>query len=151
VRRARPADLHRVVALWIALTEHHAGAEPLFALRADADREVRRLVEAQLRDPRSAIFVHGGERPDGLCIVRIDRAPPIHAERERAEVTDLFVEPAARRRGIAARLLAAALAWARESGALRVEARVSARNPEGQAFWKAVGFGEFMDVVHRRL
>jgi hypothetical protein len=34
---------------------------------------------------------------------------------------------------------------------LRVEVRVAARNAEGQAFWRALGFGDFVDVLDRRL
>ena len=57
IRRADHRDLERVVALWIDLTEHHAGIDPLFELRAGAEDEVRRLLEAQLRDPETAVFV----------------------------------------------------------------------------------------------
>jgi len=54
IRSADPRDLDRIVALWIALTEHHAYGEPLFALRADADVEIRRLLAARLDDPEAA-------------------------------------------------------------------------------------------------
>jgi hypothetical protein len=33
----------------------------------------------------------------------------------------------------------------------RVEVRVAARNSEGQAFWRALGFHDLMDVLQRRL
>lgn len=152
VRRGHPRELDAIAALWIALTEHHARREPLYALRPGAEQEARRLIEAQLRDPATAFFVHPGDPAlDGLCIVRIDRAPPIHAETERAEITDLYVAPSRRRRGIGRALLARACAWAGSRGARRVEARVSSRNPEGQAFWRAAGFDDFMAVLHRRL
>ena len=152
VRRAEQADLDRIVALWLALTEHHARLEPLFTLRPDAASEAHRLVAAQLRDPDVACFVQAEEGSlTGLCIVRVDRAPPIHAELRRAEITDLFVAPAQRRNGVGRVLLGAALDWARARGIDRVEARVSSENRPGQAFWRASGFGDFMDVLHRRL
>lgn len=152
VRRARPADLDRVVPLWLALTAHHAEREPRFALRSDAEPEVRRLLAALLREPAAAWFVwDDGRALVGLCGVRVERAPPIHAEQERAEITDLFVVPERRRAGLGAALLAAALDWLRERDVRRVEARVSPQNPEGQAFWRAAGFGDSMDVLDRRL
>jgi GNAT superfamily N-acetyltransferase len=143
-----------VVALWIALSEAHAARDPLYALVPGAEGEVRRLVDAQLRDPDTATFV--AERADsaglaGLCIVRVDRAPPIHAETRRAEITDLYVEDARRRRGVGSALVERAYAWARQRGAPRVEVRVAAHNEVGRAFWRAQGFGDFMDVLHRRL
>lgn len=152
VRRARPQDLDRVAALWIALTEYHASLDALYALRKGAEDEVRRIVAAQLRDPDTACLVYDeGPRLAGLCIVRVDRAPPVHAEVCRGEITDLFVHEEARRRGIGRALVGSAVSWARGRGATRLEARVAANNPTGRAFWEASGFGSFMDVLHRRL
>ena len=152
VRRARARDRDALVALWMALTEHHASFDPLFALRPDAEAEIRRLVGAQLRDPDSALYV--AEQAGaivGFCGVRVDQAPPVHEEILRSEVTDLFVAADARRRGLGRALLRAGLDWARSQGTDRVEVRVSPRNAEGQAFWRSSGFAEFMDVLHRRL
>jgi len=152
VRPAMRRDLDPVVALWIDLTEYHAALDPTFALRTDAGGEVRRILEAQLRDPDTALLVY--DAPGsllGLCIVRVDRAPPIHAEVCRGEITDLFVRDEARRGGIGRQLAEAAIAWARERGAERIEARVAPDNQRGQDFWRAAGFGPFMDVLHRRL
>jgi GNAT superfamily N-acetyltransferase len=152
VRRADHRDLERLVALWIDLTEHHTGLDPFYALRAGAEDEVRRLLEAQLRDPETAVFVHEASgRLEGFCSVRIARAPPIHQEVARAEIVDLAVRRERRRRGLGRALVEAALAWVRERGVGRVEARVAAGNGEGQRFWRALEFGPFVDVLHRRL
>jgi len=145
-------DLDRVSALWTELTEHHASNEPLFALRPDAEAEIRRLLAATLADPDAEIFVY--ERDDvllGFCTVRVDRAPPIQVEVQRAEITDLMVRARERRRGIGRALVERALRWVRERGVERCEVRVASRNPEGQHFWRAVGFGDLMDVLQRRL
>ena len=162
IRRACPRDLDRVVTLWIGLTEHHAALEPRFALRAGAENDVGRLIGAQLRDPDVAIFVHEasdaapsvpGPHPalSGFCAVRIDRAPPILQETRRAEITDLGVSAVARRGGIGRELVAAAFAWAKDRGIARLEVRVAARNREGQAFWRSLGFDDLMDILHRPL
>jgi ribosomal protein S18 acetylase RimI-like enzyme len=141
-----------VSALWIELTRHHAAFDPHFALRAGADAEVARLLEAVLRDPDTAVFVAGeGERPDAFAIVSVRVAPPIHAETCRGEITDLYVAPARRRRGCGRALVDAATRWASGRGAERVEVHVSPHNPEAQAFWRAAGYGERMTVLHRRL
>ena len=137
VRRAGKRDLDRVTALWIALTEYHASLESLFALRDGAEDEVRRIVDAQLHGPDTALFVHDeGPTLAGLCVVRVDRAPPVHAEVCRGEITDLFVREEARRRGIGRALAETAVDWARERGALRIEVRVAVEefqsNPASQ-------------------
>jgi len=159
MRQASGDDLEGVCALWLELTRHHARLDPHFELRPGAEDEARRLLAAQLGDPDSAVFVLGaaaeqgaGAAPlEGLAIARVDRAPPIHPETCRAEISDLFVAPAARRRGAGRALARAAAAWAEARGAERLEVRVSPHNPEGQAFWRALGYGAHMDVLHRRL
>ncbi len=87
----------------------------------------------------------------GLCIVRIDRAPPIMNEVERAEITDLGVREDQRRHGLGGALVDEALAWVAASGVTRVEVQVARGNTEGQAFWRSRGFDPLMDVLHKRL
>jgi ribosomal protein S18 acetylase RimI-like enzyme len=152
VRVAVMRDLDRVAALWTAITSHHGPIDPVFRMRDDADGELRELLSAIQRDPDAVILVYddAGDLP-GMCIARIDRAPPIMQEVERAEITDVGVREDARRRGIGRALVDEALAWVRDSGVHRVEVQVACANAEGQAFWRALGFGDLMDVLHKRL
>ena len=152
LRRAGPADIGQLAELWIEITRHHASLDPLFTLRSDARPEIERLLGAQLEDPGGAIFVWA--TPAGLlgfCAARVDRAPPILEETRRAEITDLGVRAAERRRGIGRELAEAALAWADAGGVARVEVRVVMGNHEAQAFWRGLGFDDLMDVLQRRL
>ncbi len=110
------------------------------------------MLAATLRDPEAAIFVY--ERDDallGFCTVRVDHALPIRVEIQRAEITDLMVLASERRRGVGRALAERALGWVEERGVERCEIRVASRNSEGQGFWRSVGFGDWMDVLHRRL
>jgi GNAT superfamily N-acetyltransferase len=152
IRCATPRDLDCITALWIALMGHHASRDPVFALRPDADVEARRWVGAILRDSNAAVFVSDSDTgPAGFCAVRIDRAPKILVETDRAEITDLLVRDAERRRGVGQALVERALRWVVEQGVERCEVRVAARNTEGQGFWRSQEFGAWMDVLERRL
>ena len=143
VRPAETGDLDRVAALWTAITHPHAALDPLFTQRPDADAALLEMIRELHRDREAAIFVYDAEGDlPGMCIVRIDHAPPILQETERAELTDIGVRADARRRGIARRLVEAALAWVRAAGVERVEIQVAVHNPEGQAFWREHGFTE---------
>lgn len=151
VWRAGPADLDTLCELWLEVARHHARLDSWFGLQPGARDEVRRLLAAELGDPDAAAWLAGDGAAEGFCIARIDRAPPIHEETLRGEITDLGVRPAARRRGLGRALAEAALGWVRERGVAHVEVRVMVANLEGQGFWRALGFGEFMDVLLRRL
>jgi len=152
IRRAVSRDLDCVAALWTVLTEHHAARDSVFALRSDADAEIRRWVGAMLRDPNAAIFVCDSDAGlVGYCAVRIDRAPAILVEVDRAEITDLLVRDSDRRRGVGRALVEHALRWVIERGVDRCEVRVATRNAEGQGFWRSLDFGDLMDVLQRRL
>jgi ribosomal protein S18 acetylase RimI-like enzyme len=154
-------EIDRVAALWALITEHHADLDPLFRMRRGpiAEGELRELLRGLARDPDAAILVWdgapraGGDEADiqGLCIVRIDHAPPILEETERAEISDLGVRPEHRRRGIARALVEEATRWVRLRGVSRIEIQVASGNAEGQAFWRALGYADLMNVLHRRL
>lgn len=152
MRRAEMRDLDRVAALWTAITHHHESLDPMFRMRRDADGELAELLRTIHRDPDSEIFVfdRAGDLP-GMCIVRVDRSPPIMQEMERAEITDVGVRADERRQGIANRLVDEAIRWIEQSGVSRVEVQVARGNAEGQAFWRSRGFGAVMDVLHKRL
>ncbi len=152
VRRGVPRDLEALVELWVAVAEHHAAIDPLFTLRPDARPRVRAMLAREMGDEDAAVFVHeDGPSLDGFCVVRIDTAPAIYEEVERAEITDLYVRPEARRRGVGRTLVGEAHAWVVARAVARVEVRVAAANAEGQAFWRALGFEASMDVLQRRL
>ena len=152
MRPARARDVDVVTALWAELSRHHAGGDARHALRPGAEPEIRRLVEAELRDRDALVllFERSGSAC-GLCMTRIQRAPPIHRETLRAEIGELFVRDSARRQGVGRALVGAALGWVRERGVERVVVRVGAANAAGQAFWRGIGFGAFVDVLERRL
>jgi len=152
VRPGGRRDLAAVVALWSELVRHHAPLDPHYRVADGAEEVWRDFLARLLREPDAAVFVQ--ERDGAACgfvVAELARATPVLRETVRAEITDLYVRPEARRRGSGRALVEAALAWVGERGVERVEVRVVAGNAEGQAFWRALGFADFVDVLHRRL
>jgi len=151
IRSARREDAAPVAALWRDLLAAHAALDPAFALQAGAGRALERELARALGDSGAGFWVaelDGGYA--GFCSARLDRSA--HAREScRVEITEIWVTPDRRRSGVGTALAEAALAWAREQGVARVEVRVAARNAEGGAFWRALGFGTFVDVLDRRL
>lgn len=152
VRTARAADAEAIATSWRTLLELHAGIDAAFAVRESAaDGLADEFRRAIARNAGRVWVAEEAGRFAGFCAAHVEPAPPALAERSRCVITELAVEPSARRRGVGRALAEAALAWARERGAARVEVRVAARNSEAQAFWRALGFGDFVDVLDRRL
>ena len=152
IRAATRRDLDRVVALWEELAAHHARLDPLFRLRRDADARIRSFLAEHVGARDAALFVYDLERDlAGFCAVRALRAPPVFEETERAEISDLAVRVGRRRQGIGRALVDRSLVWTEQRGLERVEVRVASSNREGQAFWRALGFGDLVDVLQRRL
>jgi ribosomal protein S18 acetylase RimI-like enzyme len=150
VRPATVADLEAMTALWIEMTRHHRDLDPLFTLRRGAEATIRSLLRSQLQDPSCRILACELDREVvGLIVVKIDRAPPILREVERAEITDLGVRHDCRRRGLGRALAQAALAFVREREIGRVEVRVVVGNREGGSFWRALGFRDHVHVLQR--
>ncbi|MDH3686544.1 MAG: GNAT family N-acetyltransferase [Myxococcales bacterium] len=151
VRAADTRELDRLTELHALLVEHH-GAHASFAPVPGAEAAVRAHLGRAHADPAAALWVADAERPlVGFVLVRVLERPPLFAETRRGEVEALFVRPEARRAGVGRALAEAGVAWLREQGLGRVCLEVAAANPEGGAFWRALGFEPSMDVLERRL
>lgn len=152
VRRAERGDAAAIAALWRSLFEMHAALDPVFALRPEAAGRLEATVLHAIDDRDAAVWV--GERAGaclGFCTARIECAPTLARETSRVCIDELVVAAPERRRGLGRTLASAALAWAKQRDAERVEVRVAAGNATGQAFWRALGFADFVDVLDRRL
>lgn len=151
VRPAGPRDRDRLVDLWLGLLAHHAPLDAHYRIRPGSEAEWGRQVDQLLRGEDSAVFVFEREGELlGFCAVQVEAAPPLLVERRRAEITELMVEPGARRLGIGRQLAEAAADWIRRRGVEGTIVRIAAHNAEAQAFWRALGFADFMDVLQRR-
>ncbi len=74
----------------------------------------------------------------GLLVLRT--VPTISAAEDWAEITELYVEPASRRKGVGKALMETALAYARHHGCTEVHLLVDPRNTPAISFYEAVGF-----------
>jgi ribosomal protein S18 acetylase RimI-like enzyme len=133
VRRALEADIDGIRAVLAATWRDTYGAfVPLEAIeRATAAWHAPNVLAAELARP--ATFSGVAEVEAG--IVGMVTA---HARPDAVEIARLYVHPAAQRRGIGGRLLAAALAAFPNLAVARLE--VEAQNPKGRAFYAREGF-----------
>jgi ribosomal protein S18 acetylase RimI-like enzyme len=62
-------------------------------------------------------------------------------------VTDIVVDPQARRRRIGEALFQALKAWFAQRGTSRLRLQVAHHNPASQAFWREMGCTDYMDTL----
>ncbi len=99
------------------------------------------VIAARLSNPRrmeTPILAEIEGQAVGFCAVHI--VPSIFYPTPRAEVTEMFVEEAYRRRGIGRALMAHAEQFARENGAADLIILTDFYNHEAQGLYRAMGF-----------
>jgi aminoglycoside 6'-N-acetyltransferase I len=138
IRRATEADVATLVALWEAFErevpepDHRVGDE-------DNHAEIRAL----LADGLALLAEEGGEAV-GFALARTE--PP-----RICYLSDLYVVPGARRRGIANALISEVAAWASERGAGTLTLEVLTGNAEARAVYERLGFLEESRILYTPL
>lgn len=112
------------------------------------EKHVRRTVRTHIR--RGAVLVAEKEgRLVGFVLVSRARFV-LDTSRTTGAITDIYVEPDERRRGIGSRLLASALEWLKARGYVRVLLNVSTNNP-ARRLYERVGFRSFSESMEIEL
>jgi ribosomal protein S18 acetylase RimI-like enzyme len=147
IRRATPEDLEAVLDLWQEMMDHHARLDRRFQQVADSRDHFRVTLREWMADDaqRVLVAVDDGEIV-GYTIGRIAENPPMFELRFLGHVSDICVARERRRQGIGRKLFAALLNWFRRQGLPVVQLSVATANPVSQAFWREMGF---QDYLHR--
>src|SRR5262245_1609826 len=151
IRVARRGDVPSLLLLWGAMAEENARADPRFALHPDAKEHMARALGAWVEDPARAVLVaeEGGRLLVGYAAGSVTQGNGIQGPLRLGQVTDCFVVPARRRRGIARRLAARLHDLLVEKGAETVRLQVVAKNASSVAFWRSLGYEALEDVLER--
>jgi ribosomal protein S18 acetylase RimI-like enzyme len=140
VRRAEAADLGGAGRL---LHEFNASVEmPTPGPEAMA----RRLRE--LHAAGEAIVLLAGDGPDGVLVLRL--RPALWSDGLDAYVEELYVAPAARRRGLGRALLEAAMDVARDRGAVHIDLFTGEDDRPARALYQRLGFSCDGDLYYAR-
>lgn len=142
VRRAGRRDLDAIHALWRALREAAAKADPRFALAGDADARVRDHREIILSDPRTRFFVAEEQGYVlGYLHAQVDANEPEYETTRFGTIVDLVVREDRRREGIARALLDSCKEWLRSLGVKEYRAAIPAHAPEAAFLFERDGAG----------
>lgn len=147
IRPALPPDLPAVIALWRQLQDINASFDPRLTLGESAADWFIGYLADQLDNPNMAVLVAEQEKTIiGYTFGQIMRRPTL-ASGDCGYVADVCVEEAWRGQGIGRQLYEHLRAWFRANGITAIEVQVVRANPASQAFWRKMGYSEFLRTL----
>ncbi len=151
VRAAGPDDVDELVRLDGAAREHlhqHRGG-PVYLLRSARPQPPHDSFAADLSDDSTRVALGCiGDAPVGYAVTRIVELGDGSTV---AEVTDIFVEPAARDVGVGGALMDDAVDWARARSCVGIDAHALPGDRHTKNFFESFGLVARAITVHRDL
>lgn len=147
IRPARAFDLPAIVTLWRELQDINAGFDPRLTLSETAADWFVGYLSEQLDNANMAVLV---AEADGLIVGytfgQIMQRPTLHSG-DCGYIADLCVRDGWRGRGIGRELHGRLRAWFHGHGITSIELQVVRANPASQAFWRKMGYGDFLRTL----
>lgn len=144
VRPATAADAPAILPMVRAVCDLHERLDPRrYDTLADVLDRYARWLPQRAADPRSVLLVADAESSasiDGFLVATIEPNIPIYRRREFGFIHDLWVEPAARRRGVARALVHSCLDRFAALGVDQVRLETAALNEPAQRLFASLGF-----------
>lgn len=150
IREAHRRDLPSLGALWQEMMDYHRTYDLRFRFSPNAPREVERHLLETLKSRAARIFVAEAEgKVIGYIVGEVHARRPIYPVGTYGFVSDICVTAAWRRRGVGGSLVTALDAWFATQKVTSVELFAAALNPHSIAFWRAMGYDEYLRLMRR--
>ena len=151
IRGARRGDIPSLHALWQAMMAEHARFDPRMEVHPQAATWMAAQLGQGLSDSHRLVLVaeESARLVVGFASARLLPFGGHPGERREAELTEAFVAPARRRRGIARRLVARLIDLLDERRVTGIRLQAAARNPGALLFWRSLGFEVIETVLQR--
>lgn len=145
VREARIDDLGGVVDLWEQMIEHHTRLSHHFTLSKDGVDRYSKYLARKFSEKSTKLIVASTEgRLVGFMLCLLSPNVPVFKERTLGIVSDVYVRPEFRKRGITKEMLKVGLRWFHKNKVATVQLSVAAANLEARAAWGQLGFKPHM-------
>lgn len=151
IRPAAPRDLPAIVALWRSLQLVSATFEPRLAPNSQSDEWFSDYLADQLNHDSAVILVavqHAAVI--GYVFGQIMQRPTV-VSGDCGYVADLCVRDEHRGQGIGRALYGKIRDWFLARGLRAIEVQIVRANPASQAFWRKMGFEDFLRTLRSEL
>ena len=147
IRPARIGDLAAIIGLWRELQNINAAFDPRLKLNSEAADWFVNYLEEQLDNTSAAVVVaEKDERVVGYTFGQVMRRPTLLSG-DCGYIADICVQSEARGQGIGRSLHGWLRAWFVAQGIKAVEVQVVRANPASQAFWRKMGYNDFLRTL----
>jgi len=151
VRPAGVEDLPAAAALWQQLDAHHRSLGLAFPEIEDAPQKWAESFQRTLGRFSFLWLAEQDGQPVGFLMARVKQSPAYLGGAQIGEISDLYVDAAARGGGAAAQLVQAALQKLAELNVHSVEVQIQAGNESGLQFWLKQEFVPDLTLVRKVL
>ena len=150
VRAATPADRDALISMWLELVLHHRRLDPDYPRVPGVRGALLAEIERGLEASSSRIWIAEREgAPLGFVFAEVEHRGGA-ASLGPAWIHELYVEPDARRAGVARALVEQALGFFAAHGQVRYSVRVESGNDVALGFWRRLGFQEKARILEKR-
>lgn len=148
VRLAKPGDVAQMSHLWQEKVIIQQQTDRRYRMAADGPQQWAQVVTAWLSDPAYVVCVaQSGADVVGYIIAQVQPGPPGLLPERIGMIIDVAVGVHSYQSGLGRHLLVPVRTWFLEQQITVVMANVPHRQPVEQAFWRAVGATEWMDLM----
>lgn len=155
IRQAYTHEVGEIAELWSELVAYHNTLDARLPLAAPyGEMLYAQRIREQMEHNNVRLLV--GVSTDGRIVAYAlgyihMLTPNVFLQERGGFIADIYVQPAARRQGFGRALLDALRAWFVQEGVQTLEWDAAARNPEGRAFWQAMGGYDVMVRMQAKL
>ncbi len=150
IRPAQSLDLPAIITLWRELQNINASYDPRLALNVDADAWFLGYLQGNLDNPHMVIYVADGGGDDdgvvGYTFGQIMQRPTLQSG-DCGYIADVCIRDGWRRQGVGRQLHSRLRSWFLAHGITAVEVQVVRANPASQAFWRKMGYNDFLRTL----
>ncbi len=151
IRRAEEKDVEALVDFIVRLKQVNEELDPMYITRENLAETVKAYVERSLKDTNTILLVAECEGK----IVGMVRAAILdrmfYEPRMEALITDIYVHPSYRRRGVATALIERLAEEARRKGVGLLAAEYPPGNKIAERFFARLGFKPLLVRVYRKI
>jgi ribosomal protein S18 acetylase RimI-like enzyme len=151
IRRARKDDLERLVDLVSRLKRLNGEFDSLLTPTEDLEREVTKYLESAISsDDYVVLVVEDGGKVEGVLIAKVvDRC--FYKPRMVGQISDFYIMPEYRRRGLGYRMVEEAERILRSKGAEMIFAEFPTKNVIAEGFYRNLGFREITGIFAKEV